>query len=129
MLLELLNSMDKDTFEEYLINKIASLNISGEESLILSRDYISKLEADKGDKDAFSNNFIKMVKEKINTTGSEGLIKKINHELRRTGKKGNISISEEPGNFQGGFILERNGEIRTNTCIISLLMPLILMQD
>ncbi|WP_426349597.1 V-type ATP synthase subunit E [Alloiococcus sp. CFN-8] len=110
-----LNSMEKESFEEYLVNKIKSLDISGEENLILSKDFISKFE-EEDDKDASSNIFLKMVKEKINnTTGTERLIKKINHELKRAGKNGEISINKEPGSFQGGFILERNGVQINNT--------------
>ena len=111
-----MNSMDKESFENYLVRKIASMDISGEETLILSRDFLSKLEMEKGHKDVSSNSFIKMVKEKINNTSEiEGLLKKINQELKKNGKSGQISLSENPGDFKGGFILERNGVRINNT--------------
>ncbi len=101
-----LNSMDKDKFENYLINKIASMDISGDETLILSKDFISKSEKEKSDKDTSSNN---------PTLDIEILIKKINLQLKKAGKSGNISVSERPGSFRGGFILERNGVQINNT--------------
>ena len=98
--------MDKDKFENYLINKIASMDISGDETLILSKDFISKSEKEKSDKDTSSNN---------PTLDIEILIKKINLQLKKAGKSGNISVSERPGSFRGGFILERNGVQINNT--------------
>lgn len=111
-----LNTMDRESFEDYLVSKIAAMDISGEETLILSKEFISALEKERKDKEASSNNFVKMVKNRVtNSSGIERLIKRINNELKSRGKNGNISISKIPGDFQGGFILEKDGVHINNT--------------
>ena len=111
-----LNSMEKESFENYLVSRIVSMDISGDETLILSREFLSNLEKEKAHKESSSNSFVKMVKDKLNSTSEiEVLIKRINLQLKSRGKNGNISLSETPGSFHGGFILERNGVQINNT--------------
>ena len=111
-----LNTMDRESFEDYLVSKIAPMDISGEETLILSKEFISDLDKEKKDKETSTNNLVKIIKNKVtNTSGVEGLIKRINNELKSKGKNGNISVSKVPGDFQGGFILEKDGVHINNT--------------
>ncbi|SUY47818.1 V-type ATPase, E subunit [Clostridium putrefaciens] len=87
--LKQLGDMDSTQYVNYIKNKIISLDINGDENLIIN----SK------DKKLFSNEVI------------EG----INKSLIAKGKKGNIKIISEQRDFEGGFILEKNGIEINNT--------------
>ncbi|PRR83379.1 V-type ATP synthase subunit E [Clostridium vincentii] len=81
--IEELCNLSKDEFIAFLKNSILSLDISGDEKLILN--------------------------EQGKKVVDEVLIKEINNELALKGKKGELTISLEIRDFKGGFILERNG--------------------
>lgn len=82
-------SLDENTLINFVKQTILSLNIVGDEKLILN-------EAGK----------------KIITAS---IISEINEGLKNKGKKGEISLSIENGNFKGGFILEKAGIEINNT--------------
>lgn len=81
--IEDLCNLSKDEFIAFLKNSILSLDISGDEKLILN--------------------------EQGKKVVDEVLIKEINNELALKGKKGELTISLEIRDFKGGFILERDG--------------------
>ncbi len=110
-----LNNMKREDLENYIIERIASMNITGEEKLILSKGYFDSLEEEKNAKSSQSN-LVELVKEKLSLNKEENaLIKRINDALKARGKKGSISLSGEIGNFKGGFILEKDGIQINNT--------------
>lgn len=80
---ESLNFMSEVELKNFIKNKILSLDIVGDEKIILSK-----------------NN-----KELLDLT----FINEINKELLLKGKKGEISLSNLEREFNGGFILEKNG--------------------
>lgn len=80
---ENLNSMSEIELKKFIKNKILSLDIVGDEKIILS----------KKNKDLLDLTFIN----------------EINKELLLKGKKGEISLSNIEREFNGGFILEKNG--------------------
>ncbi|WP_138206074.1 V-type ATP synthase subunit E [Haloimpatiens lingqiaonensis] len=86
---ESLSNLSREQFLEYVEGKILSLDIDGDESLILNS---------KG-------------KELV----TEKFIDDINSKLVSKGKKGNITIKDEARDFKGGFILEKNGIEINNT--------------
>jgi len=87
--IEELCNLDKDEFIAFVKNTIFSLDLVGDEKIILN---------EKG-------------KEIVN----EILVKEINNELTLKGKKGELTIDSQTRNFKGGFILERQGIEMNNT--------------
>lgn len=85
---ELCKMKDAD-FKNFLKKSILSLDIDGDETLILNEN----------GKKLIDSNFVKA----------------INEELVSKGKSGKIALSEEVANFKGGFILEKNGIEINNT--------------
>ncbi|WP_373898579.1 V-type ATP synthase subunit E [Haloimpatiens sp. FM7315] len=86
---EKLADLPKEDFLKYVETKILSLDICGDESLILNS---------KG-KEIVSENFVE----------------DINKKLLNEGKKGSIKLNSQTRNFKGGFILEKNGIEINNT--------------
>jgi len=82
-------NLSKDEFIAFVKNSILSLDVIGDEKLILNEEG----------------------KRIVN----EDLIKEINMELALKGKKGEVTINSETRNFNGGFILERQGIEINNT--------------
>lgn len=82
-------NLSNDEFVSFLKDTILSLDIEGDENLILN-------EAGK-----------KLIDFKI--------VGEINLELQKQGKNASIKVSDEIGNFKGGFILEKNGLEINNT--------------
>lgn len=112
--IEDLSNMPLETFHEYLIEKIKSMDIDGDETLILSNDYLKNILDNKSK--TSQSNFVEMVKEKLHLEENQPeIIRNINAELISQGKKGNIKLSAEGRNFKGGFILEKNGVEINNT--------------
>ena len=87
--IEELCNLSKDEFIAFVKNSILSLDVIGDEKLILNEEG----------------------KRIVN----EDLIKEINMELALKGKKGEVTINSETRNFNGGFILERQGIEINNT--------------
>lgn len=83
---EALCNAGNDDLKEFVKETILNIDVSGEQNLILN---------DAGKK-----------------VISEELITEINKEL---GEKASITLSEETGNFKGGFILEKDGIEINNT--------------
>lgn len=81
--------LDKVQYLTFIKKGILSFDIKGDENLILS---------DEG---------IKLV--------NNDIIEEINKELVSKGKKGNLTLISKPGEFRGGFILEKNGIEINNT--------------
>ncbi|WP_317310895.1 V-type ATP synthase subunit E family protein [Clostridium thermobutyricum] len=80
MSVENLCQMNENDFRNFVKSSILSLNIEGDENIILNTNG----------------------KKAIN----EAFIKEINNELK---DKGNLKLSQSEGKFRGGFILEKNG--------------------
>ena len=76
-------------FVKFIKDSILSLNIDGDETLILNED---------------GNKIV-----------SKEVVAEINAELKAKGLKGEIKISETIGSFRGGFILEKGGVEINNT--------------
>lgn len=90
---EKLNSMNEKEFKAFVKMKILSLNIDGDENIILTKNNVNLID--------------------------EAFIAEINKDLELKGKKGQLKISESLENFNGGFILEKNG-IEVNITFDSL---------
>ncbi|MBC2396498.1 V-type ATP synthase subunit E [Clostridium tetanomorphum] len=86
--LDKLNKLPKEVYLNFIRQSLLSLNIDGDEELILSSNdkYIQK-----------------------------EFLDEINEELKKKGKKGEINISSERRDFVGGFILFKNGIEINNT--------------
>ena len=80
---EKLCKLNDREFVKFIKDSILSLNIDGDETLILNED---------------GNKIV-----------SKEVVAEINAELKAKGLKGEIKISETIGSFRGGFILENNG--------------------
>ncbi len=80
MSVENLCQMNENDFRNFVKSSILSLNIEGDENIILNVNG----------------------KKAIN----EAFVKEINNELK---DKGNLKLSQSEGKFRGGFILEKNG--------------------
>jgi V/A-type H+-transporting ATPase subunit E len=87
--IEELCNLSKDEFTTFLKNSILSLDLVGDEKLILNEE--GKRIVD------------------------EVLVKEINNALVSKGKKGELTIDLQTRNFKGGFILERQGIEMNNT--------------
>lgn len=81
--LEKLSALKGEEYLNFVKDRITSLDIGGDEKLIISSD----------DKEIITEEFVKS----------------LNKELSRLGKKGNLILSGETGDFKGGFILEKSG--------------------
>ncbi|WP_315119979.1 V-type ATP synthase subunit E family protein [uncultured Clostridium sp.] len=86
--LEKLGRLPEDKYLNFVKNSLLSLSIDGDEEIILSNT-----------ESLINNDFIN----------------KINEELIKKGKTGEIKISEERRDFKGGFILYKNGIEINNT--------------
>lgn len=89
-----LNNLSADELMNFIKDMIGSMDIYGDEKLIVPAQYRDKIDA------AFLND--------------------LNLSLKLKGKNGNITLSNTEGSFKGGFILERNG-IEIN-CIFEALV-------
>lgn len=87
--IEELCNLSKDEFMAFVKSSILSLDVAGDEKLILNEEG----------------------KKIVN----EGLVNEINKELILKGKKGELTIETQTRNFKGGFILERQGVEINNT--------------
>lgn len=87
--IEELCNLNKNDYIAFVKNSILSLDIAGDEKLILN--------------------------EKGKTIIDDALVNDINKELVLKGKKGGLTISSEIRNFSGGFILEKQGIEINNT--------------
>ena len=86
---EELCKLDQDKYIAFVKETILSSGVAGDEKLILNEE---------------GKKFI-----------TEAVVAEINKELASKGKKGEISIVSEAGNFKGGFILEKDGIEVKNT--------------
>ncbi len=86
---EELCKLDQDKYIAFVKETILSSGVAGDEKLILNEE---------------GKKFI-----------TEAVVAEINKELASKGKKGEISIVSEAGNFKGGFILEKDGIEINNT--------------
>lgn len=87
--IEELCNLNKDEFMAFVKNSILSLDLAGDEKLILNEE--GKKIVD------------------------EVLVNEINQELTLKGKKGELTIDSQIRDFKGGFILERHGIEINNT--------------
>lgn len=81
--LERLNNLDKEEYEQIILDMIIATAESGEEELVMSEDRKNNLSPD--------------------------FMKKANKALKAVGKKGNLKLSDNTRSISGGFILESNG--------------------
>lgn len=86
---EALNQLDANTVLTYFKNAILSMNIEGDESII--------------------------VNEKTRKLITKEFLGEINSSLKEAGKIGELTISDETRAISGGFILEKNGIEVNNT--------------
>ena len=86
---ETLCKLNDREFVKFIKDSILSLNIDGDETLILNED---------------GNKIV-----------PKEVVAEINAELKAKGLKGEIKISETIGSFRGGFILEKGGVEINNT--------------
>lgn len=84
-----LNNMSADDFKNFVKNKILSLDIIGNENIIVNLK----------SKEILDDNFIS----------------ELNNLLIKASKEGNLKISETIGDFAGGFIIEKDGIEINNT--------------
>lgn len=80
---ESLNKMSKDKYLKFVKDVIGSLDIDGDEELIVSKEDAKKID------DKFLN--------------------ELNNELANKGKKSQLKLSQEKRDLNGGFILYKNG--------------------
>lgn len=81
--------LDEVQYLTFIKEGILSFDIKGDENLILNTEGMKFIKHD--------------------------IIEEINKELVSKGKKGNLTLSSKPGEFKGGFILEKNGIEINNT--------------
>lgn len=86
---EKLNNMSADEFKKFVKSKILTLDIAGDENIIV----------DSKRKEILDSEFIN----------------DLNSNLKSLNKKGELKLSEVEGNFNGGFIIEKNGIEINNT--------------
>ncbi|MBK1809214.1 V-type ATP synthase subunit E [Clostridium sp. YIM B02505] len=87
--LDELCAMPQEVFLSYLKATILSLNIKGDETIILN---------------SYGKGLV-----------DDSFIAELNMELSNSGKLGNLRLSETNKEFRGGFILEKNGVEINNT--------------
>lgn len=78
-----LKSMPRDRYLEFMKRSILSLDLKGDEKLIISKDDADKINGD--------------------------FLLQINDSLRAVGRLGNLTVSEYYRSFNGGFIVEKGG--------------------
>jgi len=78
-----LRKMNLDVYQQFVRSSILSLDIEGDEEIIMSID----------DKAKLPNDFIS----------------NLNNELINSGKIGNLKLSEDSRDLRGGYILSKNG--------------------
>ncbi|MPQ42834.1 V-type ATP synthase subunit E [Clostridium tarantellae] len=81
--IDALNNLSKEAFLTFVKESIISMNISGDETLVLNSEGLSLVD--------------------------DKFLKEINNALIEKGLLGNLTLSKEVGSFKGGFILEKNG--------------------
>lgn len=86
---EKLNNISADEFKKFVKSKILTLDIAGDENIIV----------DSKRKEILDSEFIN----------------DLNSNLKSLNKKGELKLSEVEGNFNGGFIIEKNGIEINNT--------------
>lgn len=82
-------SISKEEFKKFVCDSILSIEVDGDENLILNEVGIKIID--------------------------ETFIKELNSKLNAKGINGNIKLSSKIGEFKGGFILEKNGIEINNT--------------
>ena len=87
--IEELCKMSNDDMKKFIKNMILNSDITGDEKIILNKEGKSLLD--------------------------KSLLTTINNELKASGKKGELTISDEVRTFKGGFILEKDGIEINNT--------------
>lgn len=78
-----LTSISSDEFVTFVKSTILSLDIEGDENLLLNHEGLKVIGTD--------------------------VVDDINAELKNKGSKGEITLNRKEANFKGGFILEKNG--------------------
>ncbi|ADL51401.1 V-type ATP synthase subunit E [Clostridium cellulovorans] len=86
--LEELQKLNGDDYRKFIIDKVLSMELEGDEKLILSHK---------------------------DTVDEDNIIADINSRFKAKGKKHNISLGERRNNFTGGFIIEKDGIEINNT--------------
>ena len=89
MSIESLCNLKEDDYKSFIKNTILSLNIDGDEKLILN--------------------------DKVKNIVDNSFLAEINDALVKNNKLGNLTVSNETANYKGGFILEKNGIEINNT--------------
>lgn len=89
MSIESLCNLKEDEYKSFIKNTILSLNIDGDEKLILN--------------------------DKVKNIVDNSFLAEINEALVKNNKLGKLTISNETANYKGGFILEKNGIEINNT--------------
>lgn len=87
--IESLCNLKEDDYKSFIKNTILSLNIDGDEKLILN--------------------------DKVKNIVDNSFLAEINEALVKNNKLGKLTISNETANYKGGFILEKNGIEINNT--------------
>lgn len=88
--IESLCNLKEDDYKSFIKNTILSLNIDGDEKLILN--------------------------DKVKNIVDNSFLAEINEALVKNNKLGKLTVSNETANYKGGFILEKNGIEINNTC-------------
>jgi V/A-type H+/Na+-transporting ATPase subunit E len=94
---EKLSKMNLDIFQSFVKNSILTLDIDGDEEIIMSVDDRAKLPKD--------------------------FLTDLNNELENIGKKGNIKFSDQLRDLNGGYILAKGG-IEINNSFKSMISSL-----
>ena len=89
MSIESLCNLKEDDYKSFIKNTILSLNIDGDEKLILN--------------------------DKVKNIVDNSFLAEINEALVKNNKLGKLTVSNETANYKGGFILEKNGIEINNT--------------
>lgn len=89
MSIESLCNLKEDEYKSFIKNTILSLNIDGDEKLILN--------------------------DKVKNIVDNSFLAEINEALVKNNKLGKLTVSNETANYKGGFILEKNGIEINNT--------------
>ena len=87
--IESLCNLKEDDYKSFIKNTILSLNIDGDEKLILN--------------------------DKVKNIVDNSFLAEINEALVKNNKLGKLTVSNETANYKGGFILEKNGIEINNT--------------
>lgn len=82
-------SSSKEDFKNFILNSVLSIKVDGDETLVLNEAGMKIID--------------------------EAFIKELNESLNAKGINGNIKLSSQTGEFNGGFILQKNGIEINNT--------------